>query len=161
MDGMPKGLKITNHTGQVLYHSAWIAGVEYDEDEIEDQDYEEEEDGDDDSDYTNDSDDDDDQYNEMDPDEIAALAEPLALQSDDEDEAQGEVESQVNNEEEADEEPEEDDDPNPTSHCRTTTAACRQCPSNQIQTNFQTSRCFDTAPKSPTDSSSPTTAILD
>jgi hypothetical protein len=61
MDGMPKGLKITNHTGQVLYHSAWIAGVEYDEDEIEDQDYEEEEDGDDDSDYTNDSDDDDDQ----------------------------------------------------------------------------------------------------
>ena len=98
MDGMPKGLKITNHTGQVLYDSAWIAGVEYDEDEIEDQDYEEEEDEDDDSDYTNDSNDDDDddndQYDEMDPDEIAALAEPLALQSDDEDEAQDEVELQ-------------------------------------------------------------------
>jgi hypothetical protein len=41
----------------------------------------------------------------MDPDEIAELAEPLALQSDDEDEAQGEVKSQDNNEEEADEEP--------------------------------------------------------
>ncbi len=34
MDGMPKGLKITNHTGQVLYDSAWIAGVEYDQDEL-------------------------------------------------------------------------------------------------------------------------------
>jgi hypothetical protein len=38
MDGMPKGLKITNHTSQVLYDSVWIAGVDYDEDEIEDQD---------------------------------------------------------------------------------------------------------------------------
>jgi hypothetical protein len=35
-DGMPKGLKITNHTGQVLYNSTWIAGVDYDEDEFED-----------------------------------------------------------------------------------------------------------------------------
>jgi hypothetical protein len=95
-----QGLKITNHTSQVLYDSAWIAGVDYDEDEIEDQDYEEgegeeddDDDEDDDSNYTDDDDDDDgndddvDQYDEMDPDKIAALAEPLALQSDDEDEA--------------------------------------------------------------------------
>jgi hypothetical protein len=34
-DGMPKGLKITNCTGQVLYDSTWIAGVDYDEDEFE------------------------------------------------------------------------------------------------------------------------------
>jgi hypothetical protein len=111
MDGMPKGLKITNHTSQVLYDSAWIAGVDYDEDEIEDQDYEEEEDEDDDSNYT---DDDNDQYDEMDPDEIATLAEPLALQSDDEDEAQDGVELQDDEEEEADEKPKEDDNPNPT-----------------------------------------------
>jgi hypothetical protein len=38
-DGMPKGLKITNHTRQVLYNSTWIAGVDYDEDEFEDEDY--------------------------------------------------------------------------------------------------------------------------
>jgi hypothetical protein len=34
-DGMPKGLKITNCTGQVLYDSTWIAGEDYDEDEFE------------------------------------------------------------------------------------------------------------------------------
>jgi hypothetical protein len=38
-DGMPKGLKITNRTRQVLYNSTWIAGVDYDEDEFEDEDY--------------------------------------------------------------------------------------------------------------------------
>ncbi len=38
-DGMPKGLKITNHTGQVLYNSTWIAAVDYDEDEFKDEDY--------------------------------------------------------------------------------------------------------------------------
>jgi hypothetical protein len=134
MDGMPTALKITNHTSQVLYDSAWIAGVEYDEDEIEDQDYEEEEDKDDDSDYTTDSGDDDDdddddnhQYDEMDPDKVAALAEPLALQSDDEDEAQDEVELQDDNEEEADEEPKGDDDPNPT------TAEQQQLPADNVQ----------------------------
>jgi hypothetical protein len=37
--GMPKGLKITNHTGQVLYNSTWIASVDYYEDEFEDEDY--------------------------------------------------------------------------------------------------------------------------
>jgi hypothetical protein len=38
-DGMPKGLKITNCTRQVLFNSTWIAGVDYDEDEFEDKDY--------------------------------------------------------------------------------------------------------------------------
>jgi hypothetical protein len=37
--GMPKGLKITNHTRQVLYDSTWIAGVDYDEDEFDIKDY--------------------------------------------------------------------------------------------------------------------------
>ena len=36
-DGMPKGLKITNRTGQVLYDITWIAGVDYDENEFEDE----------------------------------------------------------------------------------------------------------------------------
>jgi hypothetical protein len=53
-DGMPKGLKITNHTGQVLYNSTWIAGVDYDEDKFKDKDYDPDSDKDKDS---NDSDD--------------------------------------------------------------------------------------------------------
>jgi hypothetical protein len=63
----------------------------------------------------------------MDPDEIAALAEPLALQSDDEDEAQDEVELQDDEEEEPDEEPEEDGDPNPT------TAEQQQLPADNVR----------------------------
>jgi hypothetical protein len=62
----------------------------------------------------------------MDPDEIAALVEPLALQSDDEDEAQDEVESQDNEEEKADEEPKDNDDPNPT------TAEQQQLPADNV-----------------------------
>ncbi len=53
-DGMPKGLKITNHTGKVLYDSTWIAGVDYDEDEFEDEDYDSNSDEDEDSKDSND-----------------------------------------------------------------------------------------------------------
>jgi hypothetical protein len=93
-DGMLKGLKITNHTGQVLYYSTWIAGVDYDEDEFKDKDYDpdddEDEDEDKDSDDINDSDDDDDDdddndkdmCNKMDPNAIAALSDPATLQDD-------------------------------------------------------------------------------
>jgi len=28
-DGMPEGLKITSHTGQILYYSAWISGEDF------------------------------------------------------------------------------------------------------------------------------------
>ena len=38
-DGMPKDLKITNHTDQVLYDSTWITAVDYDEDQFDDKDY--------------------------------------------------------------------------------------------------------------------------
>jgi hypothetical protein len=68
-------------------------------------------------------------------------------------EVQDEVKLQDDDEEKADEEPKEDNHPD-------TTAACRQCLSNMIRKNFQTLRCFDFAPKTPPDSSSPTTAIL-
>jgi len=109
-DGMPKGLKIMNRTGHVLYDSAWIAGVDYDEDEFEDEDYEPD-------DGNDDNDDDDDQYDEMDPDEIAALAEPAEAELEEEDEDPM-SESEEEQEEEEDpgskSEEEEEEDPNPT-----------------------------------------------
>eukprot|EP00957_Ditylum_brightwellii_P126266 9626292-Ditylum_brightwellii.AAC.1 len=39
MDNMPKGLKITNRAGIILFDSASIAGVEYDKDLFDDNDY--------------------------------------------------------------------------------------------------------------------------
>jgi hypothetical protein len=72
-DGMPKGLKITNYTGDILYNSTWIAGVDYDEDKYEDED----------SDDSDDDDDEDDMlYDEMDPDAIAAISDHTTLQDD-------------------------------------------------------------------------------
>ena len=59
-DGMPKGLKITKHTGQVLYDSNWIAGVDYDEDQFDDEDYDPDSDNESDEDESDDSNDDDD-----------------------------------------------------------------------------------------------------
>jgi hypothetical protein len=106
-DGMPKGLKITNHTGQVLYDSTWIAGVDYDEDEFEDEDYHPSSDKDEDSDDSDEDDDDEDMYDEMDPDAIAALNDPTTLQDDEDSEEPDE-------EEESEEESEEEQDPNPT-----------------------------------------------
>jgi hypothetical protein len=41
-DGMPKGLKIINHYGTVLFDSSWIAGVDYDNEQFEDEDYNDE-----------------------------------------------------------------------------------------------------------------------
>jgi hypothetical protein len=103
-DGMPKGLKITNRTGQVLYDSTWIAGVDYDEHK--------------DSDDSDDDDDDEDMYDEMDPDAIAALNDPTTLQDDEDSEDSDEEEQpqveEPDEEEESEEESEEEQDPNPT-----------------------------------------------
>ena len=60
-DGM-KGLKIRSRTGQILYDSAWLAGVDYEED-ADDEDYDPEEEdstegSDDDSSVSYDSDED-------------------------------------------------------------------------------------------------------
>jgi hypothetical protein len=33
---MPKGLKITNQTNNILFDSVWFAGVEYESDKFED-----------------------------------------------------------------------------------------------------------------------------
>jgi hypothetical protein len=78
-DGMPKGLKITNRTGQVLYNSTSLAEVDYDEDEFEDKDYHPSSDEDEDSDDSDDDDDNEDMYDKMDPDAIAALNDPITL----------------------------------------------------------------------------------
>jgi hypothetical protein len=40
---MPKGLKIANRANQVLFDSAWITGVDYDDDLFNDQDYDDQE----------------------------------------------------------------------------------------------------------------------
>ena len=40
-DGMPKGLKVHNRFGTLLYDSAWIAGVDYNEEQFDDDDYDE------------------------------------------------------------------------------------------------------------------------
>jgi len=37
LDGMPPGLKITSHTNQILFNSAWTAGVDYDEEDFQDE----------------------------------------------------------------------------------------------------------------------------
>ncbi|KAI2506113.1 Reverse transcriptase (RNA-dependent DNA polymerase) [Fragilaria crotonensis] len=51
-EDMPAGLKIENRTGQIFYDSAWIPGVDYDEeqfdDDLDDENFEHEEDQDDD-----------------------------------------------------------------------------------------------------------------
>jgi hypothetical protein len=46
LNGMPKGLKIANRANQIIFDSAWIAGVDYDEELFDDEDYNEEDDDD-------------------------------------------------------------------------------------------------------------------
>ena len=41
VDSMPKGLKITNRTGNIFWDSSWTAGVEYTSDSESDSEYEE------------------------------------------------------------------------------------------------------------------------
>jgi len=40
LDGMPPSLKITSHTNQILFDSAWTAGVDYEEEYFQDEDFE-------------------------------------------------------------------------------------------------------------------------
>jgi hypothetical protein len=73
LDGMPKGLKIANRASQVLFDSAWIAGVDYDDDLFNDQDYDdqaEDEEEDDEESYDMLE-----EYDEMDENELADIME--------------------------------------------------------------------------------------
>jgi hypothetical protein len=69
---MPRGLKITNRANQVIFNSAWIAGMDYDEelfdDDIDD-DYDEE-DNDEENENENENND---QYNKMDENDMANI----------------------------------------------------------------------------------------
>jgi hypothetical protein len=65
LDEMPAGLKITNRANRVIFDSAWIAGVDYDEDLFDDDHHNEEEDGDDNDDNDNNEEDEED-YDKMD-----------------------------------------------------------------------------------------------
>ncbi len=66
LDEMPEGLKITNRVNNVIFNTAWIAGVDYDEQEFDDDEYGKEEENDNDDEY-------DDHYNEMDENELADI----------------------------------------------------------------------------------------
>jgi hypothetical protein len=72
LDKMPRGLKITNRADHVIFNSAWIAGVDYDEelfdDDIDD-DYDKEE-NDEDNENENENND---QYDEMDENDMADI----------------------------------------------------------------------------------------
>jgi hypothetical protein len=77
MDKMPVGLKITNRANNVIFDSAWIAGVDYDEDEFEDDEYDEDED---DNGVEEEDDDYNDDYDEMDENELADILQEQTAQ---------------------------------------------------------------------------------
>ena len=99
-EGMPKGLKVHNRFGTLLYDSAWIAGVDYNEEQFDDDDYDEQ--------Y-------DEQGNPMEQDEAIEndqdeeLEEPLYDEID-----QNEIDDIANNDNEEIIQDEEDDEANPT-----------------------------------------------
>jgi hypothetical protein len=68
LDQMPEGLKITNWANNVIFDTAWIAGVDYDKQEFDDDEYNEEEENED-----KDGDDYEDHYDEMDENELADI----------------------------------------------------------------------------------------
>jgi hypothetical protein len=86
IEQMPEGLKIANRTGRLFYDSAWIAGVDYDNeafDEEADDDYVDDEDNS----HDNDNDLIDGDFDEVDPDELTATEElePIELEDSDSD----------------------------------------------------------------------------
>eukprot|EP00978_Attheya_sp_CCMP212_P013887 scaffold34981_cov50-Attheya_sp.AAC.2 len=68
---MPKGLKVHNRYGTLIYDSIWIEGVEYSAEDFDDENYKSESDSD------PDEDDSDDQYDEIDPEELDDLQQEL------------------------------------------------------------------------------------
>jgi hypothetical protein len=100
-DNMPNGLKITTKTGHILYDSAWIAGVDYEHEDENNEDY--------DDDYTeseeeSDEESEEDEYDEMDPNEIADILQEKEQPSNpSDDEIQEEQEFETEDEEETQE----------------------------------------------------------
>jgi hypothetical protein len=84
LDEMPEGLKIINRANHVIFDSAWIAEVDYDEDLFDDDDHneeEEEEEEEEDGDDNEDNEEDEEDYDEMDENNLAEiLQEPNEFQ---------------------------------------------------------------------------------
>jgi hypothetical protein len=70
LNGMPKGLKIANRANQILFDSAWIAGVDYDDELFNNKDSDDEDDKDEEESYDMVE-----EYDEMDKNELADLVE--------------------------------------------------------------------------------------
>jgi hypothetical protein len=109
LDDMPVGLKIKNRANLVIFDSAWIAGVDFDEEEFNDENYVEEENVEE----GNDEDEDDHQgeYDEMDANELADIMQaPNEFQNPHEevDEVEPEEEDEVEPEEVETQEEEEE-----------------------------------------------------
>ena len=111
-ENMPDGLKISNRTGQLFYDSAWIAGVDYDNEAFEDAQDEDYEDQDASDNESNDEILGEEDYDEMTPDEIYE-AEQLELdnntQEDDPEPDEGNNENNI--EMNADDIQDEDEEP--------------------------------------------------
>ena len=74
---MPQGIKITNKENKVILYSVWISGVDYDEENFDDNEYDEEEDTN--GDKNNDADDY--EYEKMEENKLAdILQEPNKFQ---------------------------------------------------------------------------------
>ena len=110
-ENVPEGLKITNRTGQVLYDSAWIAGVDYTDESVtemdDDNEYETEHNNESHDGIPTNEMDDIDEIDEMHPDEIEGLANKHNHQ-DDEDPYPTTI-----TDEESDEESDEDSEDDP------------------------------------------------
>ena len=137
-DGMPTGLKITNKTGQALYNSTWITGVDYNKEQFDDEDYDPNSsntsDNESDDEQDNDDDDDDDMFDEMDPDKIGALGEPTTQDHEnnsDESVKEYSIEDYDENQEPPEEEePQEEGKPQELQDTNPTTAEEQSIPEN-------------------------------
>jgi hypothetical protein len=109
-ESMPRGLKVHNRYHRLLYDSAWIDGVDFNEDAFEDMSYNE---SDDDDSRSEDAPDDDDlsadAYDEMDPNEINEI-EQEAQESDEESDNQPEATNSEVEDEASEDESEEPDE---------------------------------------------------
>jgi hypothetical protein len=116
-DGITEGLKISNRYGEVLFDSTWIAGVDYNEHEFDDDDYSTDDDEDDDED---DSDFGEDDYEQVDPNEVTDVLEEAQPQQQEQAQPNPEPEGDDDSEDDdSDDEESDDNDDNDESNPRT------------------------------------------
>jgi hypothetical protein len=75
LEEIPRGLKITNRANQVIFNSAWIAGVDYDEEIFDDDDIDDDynEEDEDDGEENENENENNDHYDEMDGNDMANI----------------------------------------------------------------------------------------